>query len=85
MLPDNGSGIPPKQTSGCPNVGRSEAYDDYATTNDDDNRLVLEHSFVKKVLHPKSSDEKKGFCLSHDQMFHFQEEEGEGQQGDLHL
>ena len=79
-LPDNGSGTPPNQTSGGPHDGLPGANDDHATTNDDDNRPVPDHSFVRRVLLPKTSDKKKeGFCFIHNWVFHIQEEEGEGQ------
>ena len=60
-LPDNGSGIPPNQTSGGPHVGLPEAHDNHA---DDDNRPVPDHSFVRRVLLPKSSDKKKKVFVS---------------------
>ena len=55
-LPDNGSGTPPNQTSGGPHDGLPGANDDHATTNDDDNHPVPDHSFVRRVLLPKTSD-----------------------------
>ena len=63
-LPDNGSGTPPNQTSGGPHDGLPGANDDHAATNDDDNRPVPDHSFVRRVLLPKTSDKKKKVFVS---------------------